>query len=594
MTRNAAIGRLAACGSASAAAALLLVGGAPSAGGHGEIAFSAYLSEAQIYSVRLDGSEMRLLTGEAYASDSPTESPDGRHLAFDSKRAGQWEIYLARSGGGAPRNITRNPASDFEPSWSPDGRWIVFVSRRGGGKANVYKMRADGTRVTRLTKTRTYDEYPGWSPDGRRIVFDRERDKDHSDVYVIGANGGKATRLTRGSADNWGARWSRDGRLAYTETRLRKDGEWPSGIVIMNGNGAHKHYVTKPGGESGIQRDMFPTWSPDGRRLAFYRTRGDHGIWAINPDGSHAQQIVESWPLGDGLGLSWTRHGRLLFWSEQVGIAPIVAMPAAGGERRQITRGFDEDSQPRWSPDSRELAFNRFVGENGSDEVFVTSAGGANARNLTRHRASDQQPSWAPDGRQIVFATNRGSDTTLVDLYVMKADGSNARPLVSSALNDTQPDWSPDGSRIAFTRFPANTYDEDELPGDIYTVTADGSDEQRLTTRSEDDEQPRWSPDGRTIAFTSFRDGRHQLYLMNADGKDQHRLLASNYNDEEPAWSPNGQQLVFTRFTKTSVEIWTVNTDGSKPARLTTTCAVTYEDSPSDDCLAWPPTPTWR
>jgi Tol biopolymer transport system component len=81
---------------------------------------------------------------------------------------------------------------------------------------------------------------------------------------------------------------------------------------------------------------------------------------------------------------------------------------------------------------------------------------------------------------------------------------------------------------------------------------------------------------------------------MNADGKDQHRLLASNYNDEEPAWSPNGQQLVFTRFTKTSVEIWTVNTDGSKPARLTTTCAVTYEDSPSDDCLTWPPTPTWR
>jgi Tol biopolymer transport system component len=556
----------------------------------GEIAFSAELEEAQVYSVGLDGRGLRMLTFEAAASEEPAESPDTKFLAFASSRSGNWEIYVQPTSGGPARNVTQHRASDYQPAWSPDGRSLVFASRRGG-KPSLYRTTVDGTRVTRLTRAKLFDEFPSWSPDGRTIAFSRARDAEHSDVYVVPANGGGARRLTNDRYDNWAPRWSPDGRrIAYTRTDLQPDGDWPSGVVVMNADGRATRVLTRLGGASGSRRDLYASWSPDGKRLAFWRTRSpDSGFWTIRADGSAPRKMFED-TLLSGYGLTWTRSGRLLWSGEEIGTSPILSAGASGGERSAITDGRERDLQPRWSPDATRIAYDRFLGLEGSDEVYVANADGSGARNITNHPASDQQPTWSPDGAWIAFATNRESE--LVDIYVMRVDGDAVRPLVVGPSNEAQPDWSPDGSRILFTRFPRFT--GADVPGDIYSVAANGTDERRLTAHPLDDEQPRWSPDGRTIAFFSERDGRPQLYLMNADGSEQRRLLRSDAADREPSWSPDGRHIVFTRSTPTSVELWVVTRDGTGAHRFATVCAVTYKDSPSEMCLEHAPSPTWR
>jgi Tol biopolymer transport system component len=83
---------------------------------------------------------------------TPAWSPDGRKLAFVSRRDGNSEIYVMNSDGSAQENLTRQPANDSHPSWSPDGRKIAFVSRRDGN-SEIYVMNADGSGLRNVTRT---------------------------------------------------------------------------------------------------------------------------------------------------------------------------------------------------------------------------------------------------------------------------------------------------------------------------------------------------------------------------------------------------------------------------------------------------------
>ena len=162
---------------------------------------------------------------------SPVWSPDGRRIAFDSDRDGNWEVYVMNADGSGVTRLTGNDAVDGSPSWSPDGRRIAFDSKRDGNR-EIYVMNADGSSVTRLTHNPADDGYPSWSPDGRRIAFDSKRDGNR-EIYVMNADGSGVTRLTY--------------------------------------NGAN---------------DLFPDWSPDGRRIAFHSNRdGRMDIYVMNSAG---------------------------------------------------------------------------------------------------------------------------------------------------------------------------------------------------------------------------------------------------------------------------------------------------------------------
>src|SRR3989442_10261942 len=271
-------------------------------------------------------------------------------------------------------------------------------------------------------------------------------------------------------------------------------------------------------------------------RIAFTSSRsGARGdIYVMNPDGSGAVRLTDS-PFLDGQA-SWSPDGRrIAFMSERdaIGVEEpqnIYGMNADGSAQTRLTfcsNDFCSLSNPSWSPDGRQIAFEQFPGF-----IWVMNADGSAATRLTDGSTLERDPSWSPDGREIAFTGVDGDR----EIYVMNADGSAPRKLTNNSFRDAAPSWSPDGSKIAF---------ESDRDGntEIYVMNADGSSQTRLTNNPASDTWPTWSPDGRQIAFASDRDGsspfeNFEIYVMNADGSAQTRLTNNPGFDGEPAWSP--------------------------------------------------------
>jgi Tol biopolymer transport system component len=170
------------------------------------IAFlSGRTGKIEIYTMQPDGNDMRRLTQNAVTDlNAPQWSPDSSQLAFVSVRGGNLDIYVMDSTcGDLPdgceghvRNLTRHTAMDMNPSWSPDGRQIAFTSRRDNN-FEIYVVSAAGGEPRNLTNFPAEDRSPVWSPDGRWIAFQSNRDKLFNDeIYLLDVATGEQRRLT--------------------------------------------------------------------------------------------------------------------------------------------------------------------------------------------------------------------------------------------------------------------------------------------------------------------------------------------------------------------------------------------------------------
>lgn len=214
-----------------------------------------------------------------------------------------------------------------------------------------------------------------------------------------------------------------------------------------------------------------------------------------------------------------------------------------GSRNIRLTSSPDGESSPRWSPDNRYLAFTSGRGDDNKlgAQIWLLDRAGGEAQKLTSIRGGVSSYAWAPDGKRIaVVSKETDPDTTtkktpkpiVIDRYQFKQDGDGyldnrkdqlwlvdvatgkAEQLTTGPWEVADPQWSPDGTRIAFVS--NRTPDPDRSTNDdIWVIDAKpGATPAAVTTSPSRDWEPRWSPDGRFIAYTTWRDPKYYFYNL--------------------------------------------------------------------------------
>jgi TolB protein len=516
---------------------------------------------ADIYRAHPDGTGLERLTEDPSSDDQAALSPDGRTVAFISTRSGHAELWTLDLATRKVHNITNHAGGHFRPAWSPDGRWIAISSdrdspnpRRPDGfeliqQTEIYVLHPDGSGLRRLTHTNSYAGSPGWSPDGKRIVFYKASFEDvinisdprhlraTTQIAEIDVASGQEKELTRGKGEKWSPHFLAGGigggRIGYFS------GGPEGGLEFTNG-------------EAGARGEFnSPDWSPDGRRMIYFRDIGQNWPPVMETPSKDSRFRL----LRTGIFPSFSPDGeRLVFTNGQAAFSHNGLMEASadGSNRWLIHDDLQRNTTaPGWSPRGDWIAFGLgaafqgFLGTGGvvSSTIALIRPDGSGLKELTHGERNDGFPSWSPDGKRVVFRT---ADKTGKGLRIADIESGEITVLTAGDHTDNFPDWSPKGDWICFT---SNREDQDY---EIYVIRADGTGLKRLTHLPGNDAHSTWSPDGEWIAFSSGRAGFKdemalhphnpqsygEITVMRPDGSEITALTDNPWEDATPRWAP--------------------------------------------------------
>jgi TolB protein len=241
----------------------------------------------------------------------PVESPDGKKIVFQSNRTGNWEIFTMNSDGTELKQLTHEPAADNTPSWSPDGKRIVFVSERNGKEydSEVYIMNADGGNQIRLTAQIGDDSHPKFTPDGKRIIFNSARStpdlsqpwsKQWVELFFMDTDGKNVRQITSFKTISTFPSVSPNGqKILYRKVIDGPAFNWDlsqnvnnrnSEIFVMDVDGSNDSNISKSAAFDG-----WPAWSPDGKMIVFASNRSGPAntgqLFVTNANGKNLRQV---------------------------------------------------------------------------------------------------------------------------------------------------------------------------------------------------------------------------------------------------------------------------------------------------------------
>jgi Tol biopolymer transport system component len=413
--------------------------------------------------------------------------------------------------------ITDDAGEALYPSFDPGGKSVVYASN-AAGNFDIYRHRFGDTEPVNLTKdSPAADTQPAVSPDGKLIAF--RSDRDGGGIFVMDRDGSHVRRL---SDFGYNPAWSPDGKelLCADESILR----------------------------------------PDDRQLAVSR------IWALDAATGNKRVVF----AGDGVQPRWSPHGdRIVYWAiDRSGFRDIFTIPAEGGQPMSVTHDQHTDWSPVWSPDGK---FIYFSSDRGDDmnvwRVPIQERTGkvlGLPEPVSAPSAYNGHLEFSRDGRQLTYAQQTfGAKIKMVRFDPMGetilSEPADAVPSMKEAF---RPSLSPDGSWVAF-----NTAGKRE---DLFIAGTEGGTVRQLTDDGAKNRGPRFSPDGKRIAFFSKRSGSPEIWTIGIDGSNVQQVTSLNGpNIAWPVWSPNGKSLIYTVFGSGSFLIQLGLVPRQQPSALT-------------------------
>jgi Tol biopolymer transport system component/DNA-binding winged helix-turn-helix (wHTH) protein len=409
--------------------------------------------------------------------------------------------------------LTTYPGLETTPCLSPDGKHVAFAwtGPNSSDPYRVYFRPIGDDRARRLTETPldAADGDPVWAPDGKSIYFFR-RGGERSGIYVASIGGGPAHLVVATSFT--GGRRVRRARFDVSPTgkMLVYPDELPGqdtiGLFLLDLGTHQARQITNPPPNS--EGDGDPAFSHDGKTLAFQRDTLDLGqVYVMPPEGGTTRLLTSSFMPEFIDGLAWTRDDReIVLGGKQLRRVSVSENP-------QATTNIPFVPGPAEFPSIR----NHLL-------AYVQASTNANV--------------WKLDLRDETHAAGEPS------------------LLISSTRQQAAASFSPDGSRIAFQSDRSGNWE-------IWACDRDGSNAVQLTRfGGAPAGTPRWSPNGKLIAFDSHSNGVSQIYVIPAGGGEPQPLTNGPDSSEVPSWSRDGMWIYYSTSRKGAPNIWKVSVEG--------------------------------
>ena len=455
----------------------------------------------EIGSIPKVGYRLRLLSVEPEAIETPSSTPSPR----SARRPLRWLLagggvaaiaalsvsafVLMKSPGalmtGAVRPLTSDPGVETHPALSPDGSLLAYAGGAGLGTQRDIFLRgvADGTPI-RLTNSAEDEMAPAWSPDGRRIAFVRRVADAPCEILVAPVPQGEPRVVGRCSVETTTRlAWTRDGELLLSDRPTRN--------VVRR-------------------------------------------IRALNPETGRMREVTSppSTSLGDSDPVVTHRGDRLVFRRAfSYGVGDLYTAEVSGAGQRALTRDGWKAAGYAFTADDRTLVFSsRRGGDSGLWSVDVERPDkpvrlSVGLIDFGRMSADEHGllAVEAGDYRSNLFAWRAGAEP------VALTDGNTS-------------DWGPDLSSTGQLAFVSDQNGGSE----VWVKRGDGEPTRLTDLKANNVFSPRWSPDGRRIAFVAARDRRTDVYLINADGSGLRRVTSDGVARGDLAWDESGDLVVPT------------------------------------------------
>jgi Tol biopolymer transport system component/C-terminal processing protease CtpA/Prc len=485
-------------------------------------------------------------------------SPDGSEIAFSYKG----DLYKVNAQGGKALQLTNHQAHDTEPIWSNDGKSLAFASDRYSN-FDVYLISSNGGEAKRLTYHSAGDHPTDFTPDGKSVIYYSSRMDEQKavvfpsgalpEVYQVSIDGGKERQLLSTPAQM--AQYSPDGTKLIFHNRKGYENEWrkhhTSSVTrdIMTYDMASKQFspvITWDG------EDRNPVWKNDSEFYYLSEKSGSFNIWKSDLNGGTPTQVTkyDTHPVRF---LSITSTGTLCF-----GYDGEIYTMTDGGQSTKVDIQINTDDQYNESVIKRITSEARYfsASSNGKEiafiahgEVYVTSIEFGATKRITNTSEQERNVHFSPDGDKLIYSGERNGSWNIYqatlgreeDKYFYNATIITEAALIATAAEEFQPKFSPDGKEIAYLE-ERTTVKVFNIASKQSRTVLDGS---LNYSYSDGDQDFNWSPDSKYLLVQFFDNDRWNtdVGLLQVNTKELINLTNSGYGNYGAKFAMDGEMV---------------------------------------------------